>query len=398
MVTENDFGNALITPYSPVPYIRNDYKNPSIILDKERLVMLERSETSPLNEEIYSVRLESPPETNIILDIGNHDADIFSVSPNILYFTSDNYAHRQTVSVYSLPDGDTEDKQTQITHTIRNNSAYNAPVAIMPVYIVDSDVEVTDNASIPGIVLDEDKNLGTYVKFGDDEDSVSYSIRLRSRPISDVTVYVTTENTSVRLSRDTLTFTPRNWYLNQEILVYLSSNLYYTELILSHFALNYGGVNRDISLLFNTEHRVVAGNVIYDNRTPHIIVDNSETTGSFRVRLTKPPVGDVILRALAIDSNTLEVSPSTLLFSRTNWNLNQRVRYNILLPTSTYTGTGYSVEYGDYELSENSILINRPVEAAKGTREESIASRTLKNKEDMDTFAESIQNSVRQIS
>ena len=373
---------------------------PKILLDKERLILRERSETEPLTEEVYSVRLEIQPHTNIIVDIGNHNTDFLSVSPNILVFTPDNYAHRQAVAVFSLPDGDVKDKTTQITHTVRNNTYYNAPTTILPVHVVDSDEEVSENTPIPGIVLDEDGNLGTYVKIADDENVVSYGIRLRSRPIKNVIIYISADKSGVSFSRDAITFTPRNWYMNQRIFAYITSNLDASTITISHLTFNvddYSGVNRDIRLILDSGDRDVTGNVIYNNRTPHVVVDNSETIGYFRVRLTEPPLGDVLLRALDVDTNTLELSPATLLFSPSNWNQNQRVRYNILLPTATYTGTGYVVEYGDYTLEENSIIINRPsLESTKGARGVS-ASRSAIERAEMNEFARSIERAVRQL-
>ena len=256
-----------------------------------------------------------------------------------------------------------------------------------------------EDTSIPGIVLNNDINFGRYASVVYDDSSFAYDVRLRSRPENDILVNISTAM-DLQINQSSLVFTPFNWKENQRVTVTIPQDLYKNnrEYVLQHQALNYGdeeGVNRAFSLYSNITYPVVNGNIIFNDRHSTIEIDD---TGTFEVRLSEKPNGNVEIRALDIDTNTLVVSPMSLTFTPDNWNRNQEVSYRILLASATYTGTGYYVTDGSYNLMDNSIIIARQPENDQQQRSNrrSVSAQSSVAREGVARYRRNIYNMTRQ--
>jgi len=155
--------------------------------------------------------------------------------------------------------------------------------------------------------------------------AASYRVVLNTQPSSNVTITITSNNTDVTVSPSApLTFTTLNWNTAQVVTVNAaedgdSDN---DSAMLTHAVSGYGSI---------TTAAAVAVTVT-DNDTPGVrvdptslVVDEGSTTGTYRVRLNTQPAGDVTIM-IASNNTDVTVDPSSLTFTRTNWNFEQMVR------------------------------------------------------------------------
>ncbi len=174
----------------------------------------------------YTVRLKSKPSANVFIEFVTDDQleDIIPVT-----FTPDNWDREQTVTVTATDDDLVEDTPhlSVIKHFAREGSA----AEYLNLSQTNISVEITDN-DIPGIIIEETDGDTTVIK-GKAIDN--YFISLNSRPQSDVTININTDQTKIE-SISPITFTTQNWDIPQEITVIPVNNfsLEDTSTIITH--------------------------------------------------------------------------------------------------------------------------------------------------------------------
>ncbi len=159
----------------------------------------------------YTIALTSEPASDVFVDISIADSGVATVSPARLVFTRDNHATPQTVTVTGVDDDFLNtggERATQISHRISGGGLPAVTLAGPEVTVTDDDRPelMPDKTSVT--VTDE--NAGT----------ATYKVKLTTRPESNVTITVSSDDTSVATVMPvTLTFTPSNWDDYQEVTV-----------------------------------------------------------------------------------------------------------------------------------------------------------------------------------
>ena len=154
----------------------------------------------------YTVRLNTLPTGDVMVDIGSDNTDV-TVSSSSLTFTTLNWSAEQTVTVTAAQDADAADDMATLTHD-PSGADYNS------VSSVDLTVTVTDN-NTPGITV-----TPTSLTVGEGG-SGTYTVVLDTQPTGNVTVTIVdpTDNTDVKAEPPALTFTTTNWNSAQTVTV-----------------------------------------------------------------------------------------------------------------------------------------------------------------------------------
>ena len=186
-----------------------------IVLSKSLLTLTEGSNTS------YTVKLDTRPTGTVTVTISGTIGTNLSLSPTSLTFMPSGWNTEQTVTVTDGGDSDAANDAATLRHTASGGdysppagagSVSRSPTRDLPVTKA-LPVAVTDNDT-RGLVLSETSLLVT------EGDSATYSVKLATLPLEDVTVTIAgTEGTDLTLDPAGLTFTPRNWSVARTVTV-----------------------------------------------------------------------------------------------------------------------------------------------------------------------------------
>ncbi|PIY68823.1 hypothetical protein COY90_03865 [Candidatus Roizmanbacteria bacterium CG_4_10_14_0_8_um_filter_39_9] len=156
-----------------------------------------------------------------------------------------------------------------------------------------------------------------------------YTVRLNTQPSSTVTLTISSSDaTQVTTSTSTLTFTQYNWNVPQAVTVipvhdYIDQATT-QQMVLSHTATssdpNYNsGINSLKNILVTLTDTDTVGVTL--SKTG-VNVSESGTTDTYTAVLDSKPTASVTIAATSADGNTV-ISPSTGVFTTTNWNIPQ---------------------------------------------------------------------------
>ncbi len=270
----------------------------------------------------FTVSLISQPTADVIIDVSSSDTSEGKVSPASLTFTPTNWDGLHAVTVTGADDAMVDGNQGYtilLAPAVSANSSYNGldPADVSVVNIDDDTAEFTV-AAISGNTTEEGGQA-------------TFAITLNSQPAADVTVNVSSSDTSEgTVSPSSLTFTPADWSSSDHIVTVTGEDdaiadgsQSYT-IILSPATSsdgNYSGLDPDDVSVINTD----------DDRAGFIVgplsgdTSEDETTAMFTVRLSSEPTADVTLCASSSDETEGIVSPLCLTFTPDNWNAMQSV-------------------------------------------------------------------------
>ena len=294
----------------------------------------------------YDVVLETQPEDDVTITLLPDNQ--LSLDNPTLTFTPTNWNQVQTVTVTAVDDNALEGSHTGIiSHTASSNDGNYEGLAIS-----DVTVNLTDN-DVAGVVITQ-SNGTTTVTEGSTTDS--YSLVLTAIPTADVTISVTATDGAVTLSDTQLTFTAANWDQPQVVTVTATDDDLvegpHTSVI-SH-TVNSSDPNFDAQgvddLTVSITDDDIAGISIteLDDST---VVTESGRQDTIAVALNKQPLTDVVLTAVSSDSSEVTVTPTTLVFTPTDWNIAQDI---------TVTGVDDSVVDGT-QTSQVTIRVDADV-------------------------------------
>jgi hypothetical protein len=159
----------------------------------------------------YEVVLNAPPSADVVIDLTSSNPDV--TAPTSVTFTPSNWDTPQTITLATLDnlliDGT---RIATLTHDVTStDSAYD----VLPSQ--DFTLNIGDNDSA-GILID------TPINTVDEGDSLTYNVRLTSQPIADVIVTVTSLNPEATPDTTTLTFTPTDWNIPQDVVLTVVDN------------------------------------------------------------------------------------------------------------------------------------------------------------------------------
>jgi hypothetical protein len=287
----------------------------------------------------FTVKLATPPANgNVIIHFQSSDPTEGTVSPTAITFTAANYDIEQTITVTGVDDTALDgDINYRIIVTVDPNSS-SEYAALKP-----SDVGVVnrDNES-PGVTVSPTNGLITTTDGG----TTQFTVVLNSRPTANVLIPLHVDNPSQgRLNKSSLIFTPTNWNILQTITVTGQDDGVFNGNVTYHVILdpaissdtNYNGVpaGGTTVTIINIDNNVPD---IKLSTTGPLTTTEAGGSASYTVVLGAPPTSDVVIGLVSSDTSEGTVSPPSLTFTSTNYNVPQTV---------TVTGVDDAIADGD---------------------------------------------------
>ena len=259
------------------------------------------------------------PNDTVVVDVASADTTEATVSPSTLTFTTSNWSTAQTVTVTPVNDYIDDDNQTvSITASINDSSTgddYYDALSDMSVTASIADIHtagVTINTASHTVAEGGGTSTFTYV--------------LNSQPLANVTV-ATTDNdaTEAASSPSSLTFTTSNWNTPQTITITGQTD-----------NIDDGNVNSTITVATtstDTKYNSLSNTInvtTTDIDTANFVIAQSggsstttETGGTdtYTVVLATIPTSSVRLNISSDDTGEIQVSPSSVTFDNTDWNI-----------------------------------------------------------------------------
>ena len=151
--------------------------------------------------------------------------------------------------------------------------------------------------------------------------TAAYTVKLDKRPLENVSVAISSTNSSVTLSPPPLTFTRSNWNRAQTVTLTAAADSDLTDgsTTLDHAASNAGSETSGYAGVIATLTVPV-----HDTTSPDITLSptalnlNEGDPGSYTVVLDNPPAAEVTVAVVSSDPGRVQVSPSSLTFTTGN--------------------------------------------------------------------------------
>lgn len=274
------------------------------VLDDDVQTILTSSATATLAEggnTAFNVTLMFQPPANVTVNVASSDVVSATVQPAVLTFTRANYNTPQTVTVSGPQDIDLVDDSATVT--LSSAGLTNVTV---PVTVTDDDQQV---------ILPEVTMLNVF-----EGANAQMSIRLMFQPAQNVVVgVVSSDPASATVAPGTLTFTAANFNMPQVITV---------------TAPNDPDAANDTTNIVLSAMGVPNANVavtVTDDELQQIFSDtalvnvNENANGMIGVRLSTPPLANVLVDATSSDPGALTPMPAQLTFTPANWDQPQMV-------------------------------------------------------------------------
>ncbi|VAX05439.1 hypothetical protein MNBD_GAMMA19-1651, partial [hydrothermal vent metagenome] len=282
----------------------------------------------------FTLALTSMPSADVSIDASSSDTSEGVIDPSSITFTPDNWSTPQTITVTGVDDDLIDGNQSyaiQFAAATSADSLYDgqSPVDVQVVNI-DDDSAAFNISPISG-------------NTGEDGTAATFSAQLTTQPTANVTIDITSSDTSEgTVSHASIVFNSDNWNTAQIITVTGVDD-----------AVDDGDQSYVINLAAATSTDadyagLIPGNItvtnIDDDNAGFVIspisgdTAESGTTTSFTVALSSAPTASVTLAITSSDVNENTVSPSSITFDSSNWNVAQ---------TITVTGVDDAVDDGN---------------------------------------------------
>ena len=308
----------------------------------------------------FTVKLNSQPEADVTISVSSSNTDEGTVNPSSMGFSSSNWNTSQTVTVTGVDDSSDPVVDGNTSYKINLGNTVSSSTHYNDLKSGTLELSNTDNES-PGVTLSS-SSLTT----SENGTNATFTVKLDQKTTSDVTINLQSDDPGEGTpSPSALTFTTSNYSSAQTITIQavddalFDDNQSYTIALktISGTGTAYDGFDpADVSVT-NTDNESANDVGIVPN-TSSISVSETGTTDSFTLKLKSEPTANVILSINS--SNTAEgtVSPSSLLFSRNNWNTSQAVTvtgvddyydngstlFSIIIGSPTTSDTNYSAK------------------------------------------------------
>ena len=305
----------------------NDIKNTVQvkIKDNDEIGIVYDDSSITLNESqsvVRTFKLKSQPLADVILNISSEHDDKLTISSKQLIFTSSNWNINQSVTFTAIDDniasGDLS-FNIKIKPSSTDALYNNIPENVIPITIKDDD--------LAGIIYDS-----TSVTLNEGQ-SIIRSFKLKSQPTSNVALNIGSNNSSrLSISKSSLTFTASNWSIDQSVTFTAIDD-----------SIDDGDVTVSVTIK-STSSDINYNNLssgfaitVKDNDASGIITDTTSATineGQYITRtfkLKSQPASNVVLNISSNDTNSrLSISKSSLVFTESNWNIEQSVVFTAI--------------------------------------------------------------------
>ena len=271
----------------------------------------------------FTVKLGSAPTANVTIPVSSSDTTEGSVSTASLVFTAANWNTAQTVTVTGVNDSVDDGNvgySIVLGAAISTDTVYNN--------INPNDVSlINQDDDTAAIIVSAPSGTTTSETGG----SVTFSVRLDSEPTANVTIPISSRDTSEgTVSTASLVFTAANWSTAQTVTVtgvndpIDDGNIGYTIVVGAAVSTDtsYNGINPNDISLTNQDDDTAGITVSAPSGTT-----TTEAGGSvnFTVRLNSEPTADVTIPISSSDTSEGTVSIASLVFKAANWNTAQTV-------------------------------------------------------------------------
>ena len=261
----------------------------------------------------YTVRLDTEPTADVIVEIqAPENADI-TVDQTALTFTADDWNTPQTVTITAAHDDDAVvDDPVVLMHTVSGGDYEGLAAASVEVTIIEDDTPGV-SVSLTALTITEG-------------DTGSYTIVLDTEPAADVTVEIQApENADMAVDQTALTFTADNWNTPQTVAVTAAHDddaVADDPVTITHTV---SGGDYDTVIAADVEATII------EDDTPGVSVSltaltiTEGDTGSYTIVLDTEPAADVTVEIQAPENTDVAVDQTALTFTADNWNAPQTV-------------------------------------------------------------------------
>ena len=305
----NDIENTVQVKIKDNDEVGIIYNDSSIILNEGQSV-------------VRTFKLKSQPLADVVFNISSDHDDKLTISSKQLIFTSSNWNINQSV-IFTAIDDNIASGDLSFNIKIKSSSTdilyNNIPENVIPITIKDDD--------LAGIIYDSTSailNEGQYI---------TRTFKLKSQPTSDVTLNISSNNSSrLSISKSSLMFTDSNWDTEQSVKftaiddsiddgdVTVSVNIKSTS-----SDINYNNLSSGFAIIVKDND--VSG--IIADTTPTTITEGQHITRTFKLK--SQPTSNVTLNISSNDTNSrLSISKSSLVFTESNWNIEQSVVFTAI--------------------------------------------------------------------
>ena len=287
-----------------------------VTLSKSSVTVTEASGSS--NTNTYTVKLNTRPSGTVTVTPTSGDAGVARVSPASLTFTTTNWNAAQTITVTGVDDSSVADRSTTITHTISGGGYGSVVIPGVSVTLTDDDTA--------GVTLS--KTSVTVTEASGNSNTNTYTVKLNTRPSSNVIVTPTSGNTDVATVSAALTFTTSNWNTAQTITVtgVDDSSDGDRSTTISHAASG-GGYNAvvipGVSVTLTDDD--TAGVTVSKSSVTVTEASGGSNTNTYTVKLNTQPTGAVTVTPTSSNTGVATVSPASLTFTASTWNAAQTI-------------------------------------------------------------------------
>lgn len=299
-----------------------------------------------------SISLGSIPAADVTIPVSSSDTTEGTVDKTSLVFTKTDWSTPQTITITgvndTIADGDQSYSIKLGPAISASSSSYNA----MEKYIPAVNLDVVDGSFVIPAISGHTSESAT---------TATFTVRLGSAPIADVTIPVESSNTAEgTIDKSSLLFTSSNWNQDQTVTVTGVGDIYADGPVAYDIQLGavsstdpkYSGLDpADVSVINDSVKR---GAIIASTISSY--TDESGKTAFFTVHLNIAPAANVTIPVSSSNLNKGTVSTSLLTFTSANYSSDQTVTvtgvddniadgnqsYSIVLGTTTSTDDNFN--------------------------------------------------------
>ncbi|WP_156013229.1 COG1470 family protein [Thioalkalivibrio sp. HK1] len=272
----------------------------------------------------FGVKLNSAPSANTTIDLLSGDAGAVTLSPNMLTFTTSDYATEQQVTLTAVQDDDAQPEDVTITLSVRSGSGYSSENETVTVSVADDEDE-TIIVSPTTVEIEEGVSAGA-----------TFTVTLEAEPVSgDVNLSLTSgDPAAVMVSPSTLTFTAANYDMPQTVSVTpVDDDNPVHEIVPVTLAVTnssaYSAPGATVTVEVKDDEAAPRGTIILSGPDRFNLSEGGGTdtgTGSFTVKIDDITTdSNITVSVVSDDPGAVSVSPATLIFPHDDFTTPQPV-------------------------------------------------------------------------
>ncbi len=275
----------------------------------------------------FTVALDTEPTANVLVLVSGGDITELTLAPVALTFTSTDWNIPQTVTVTGVDDVLFDGiRVTYITISVFDSVSADEYRTAPSISIL---ADTYDNEVASYTVAES----GGSTVVSEDETTDTFTVVLDTEPTADVVVSISHGDPSeITLVLATLTFTPGNWSIPQTVTVTGVDDVlldgdrvtYVTVAVVDSASADEYGTAPSVTILARTTDNEVAGYTVAESGGSTVVSEDGDTD-SFTVVLDERPGSNVVFSVASQDQEEGLVSPFTLTFTSSNWDMSQTV-------------------------------------------------------------------------